>query len=295
MAGSSFQLTTFLYGLGGGRRRIPAAPTPKQTRTGLLPVAEGRVELVGQDSTCHAVQYDFTSCGSAAGAIALADVNESLAQWLQGHEPDLPVGLANLEMPSVSLDTGGRFEWLQKNLKQISNRRALGPFTWPSGAGTPPWGAKRVMSLGSGVQYIDRMVVNTSMRQRERTLTAAAVAADLGYPVLLYVGGDSSKGWKTAVPRHVVVLHGGPAPIEETEGLLDDLDTEARLTKMAQEIKDRLQAARGEVFDPSLLIYDPATGTNTAVTMKQLMSNSVPATALGGWPHIVWMVLPVQR
>lgn len=294
MAGSKFQLTTFLYGLGGGRRQVPDAPTSKHPRTGVLAATEGRVDLVGRDSTCHAVQHDLTSCGSAASAVALADLNEQVADWLRGDAP-LPKEFADQDTAGQFSDTADRFVWFQQRLKKISNHKSLWVWSWPSGAGTPPWGAKKVMNLGSPVRYIDRMVVNTSIRQRERTLTAAAVAADRGYPVLLYVGGDSSTGWKTSVPRHVVVLHAGPVAQVEEEPVLQDLDTEARLTKMAQDIKDKLQAARGEVFDPSLLIYDPASGTNTAVTLTQLCNNSVPSAALGGWPHIVWMVLPVQR
>lgn len=248
----------------------------------------------GHGAPCLAVQHDQTSCGSAAIAIALATVNEQVANWLAGTSDSVPTALLGRghHVPTSPTSIAQRFGWLQENFKTLSNHRSLWPFSWPGKAGTPPWGAARVMTAGSGVKYRHRMVVNTSMRQRTRTMTAAAAAADQGFPVLLYVGGDSGGGWAGAVPRHVVVLHPGPTPAPEVIEEPESGDVEARLTRMAAEIKQKLAAATSHVFNPSLVIYEPASGTNTAVTLEELVSNVVPPNSLGGWPHIVWMVLP---
>ena len=294
MAGSGFQLTTFLYGLGAGHLRVPPPPASAPNRTAFIPDAPGAVKLDGQGTICLAVQHDQTSCGNAATAVALAAVNEQVASWLGGTNSAFPAELLarGERAPDATTQISERFQWIQQNLKALSNARSLWPFAWPNKAGTPPWGAAKVMTLGAGVNYRHRLVVNTSMRQRARTLTAAAVAADLGFPVLLYVGGDSNGGWKTSVPRHVVVLHAGPAPEVEVLDEPVENDLEARLTKMAAEIKERLKAATSQVFNPGLVIYEPAFGNNTAVTLDELVNNLVPPSSLGGWPHIVWMVLP---
>lgn len=304
MSGKGFQLSTFLYGLGGGRRRVPAPPALIPDQTGYVTATPGQVNLVShqestEPATCLAVQQDPTSCGPAAAAVALSMVNLDVARWLSGQTeqfpPRLETALVHPGAPAGPAGVQGRFSQLQSALKTISNRRGLWPFTWPNAAGTPPWGAARVMSQGTGVRYIDRMIVNTSMRQRTQALTAAATAVDRGFPVLLYTGGDTKMGWSAAVPRHVVVLHRGEAPEPEMvpEPTDLDLDLEAKLTAMAQQIKEKLKAANPQVFDPELVIYEPGTGTNTAVTLSQLVENEVPAHALGGWPHLVWMVLPV--
>ncbi len=303
MATSRYQLTTFLYGLGGGRRRVPAVTGRALSGTGYISRDPGAVELVAEPvtllgtetpPTCPAIQHNDTACGATASVVALATVSAELVGWLSGRGGRLPSFV--VEPAERPAGVAARFALAQSLFKRASLRRSLWPFAWPDSLGTPPWGAARVMTQGiagvaSGVRYFDRMVVDTSMRQRTRTLTAAAKAADLGYPVLLYSGGDTSTRWSDAVPRHVVVLHQGPPRADPLDDL-DGLDTEQKLAVMAAQIKAKLSKTMGQDFDPSLVIYDPATGRNTPVTLAELTENRVPPAALGGWPHLVWMVAP---
>lgn len=306
MASSGFQLTTFLYGLYAGRRKLPALPAPLQDRdpdTWALGKSAGPLTV---SAHCNAVQVDGTTCGSASIALAKAsDPEASEAKVLQAH------GL------SV---TQADFAELQHAIKSRTNRRKWF-FAWPKKYGTPPWGASREMRF-AGHDYFDRMVVDTSLPQSTRILTHAARCALGGYPVLLFVGGDTSMGWDAGVPRHVVVLHSPPAPAslendgqsETAESEIDspgepsqdvtsgyqgedlELEMEAKLAELEEKISAKLKAAKSEVdgeeFNPEFLIYEPSRGKNHTVTLRAILDQAVPREAFGGWSHVMWAVMP---
>ncbi len=302
MAATGFQLTTFLYGLYAGRRRLPAVPlylTDRDESTWRLGVGEGPVELADE---CRAVQVDGTTCGSASVALAKASDPTSV-------EAATLAGTVGTEARTV-------FNTLQHEIKDRTNRRKF-VFGWPRRLGTPPWGAARELRF-AGHEYFHRMVVDTSLPQSTRVLTHAAQCALRGFPVLLYVGGDTSMGIGAGVPRHVLVLH-SPPQVEladesaETQPELAQadadtggeasagLDAEREMERKLEELEAKIQAKldeakrateQEEVFDPEFLLYEPSTGTNSRVTLRQLIDRKVPKDQLGGWPHIMWAVMP---
>lgn len=302
MAASGFQLTTFLYGLYAGRRKLPALPQylarPKSDKWA-LGVEPGSVTL---QCSSRAVQVDPTTCGSASIALAKASDPASMeAAVLSG---------------AGERGAKAEFDSLQGLIKTATNRRKAG-VAWPHKYGTPPWGASREMSF-AGHRYFDRMVVDTSLPQSTRVLTHAAQCALRGFPVLLYVGGDTSMGWDAGVPRHVVVLHSHPAlePSDEVAESVADVaegeatventqdqpaDIELELERKLEELEAKIQAKldlakkaaqKDEVFDPEFLVYEPSRGVNTKVTLRQLIDRKTPKEAFGGWPHIMWAVMP---
>jgi len=292
VAQAGYQLTTFLYGLGGGRTRPLAAPAELQNRGAgnwTLGVQPGPVLIGG---VCPAVQVDGTTCGSAAIALAMASDagSRGIVENQDGAEPDAA---------AVAAD----FAALQREIKAQTNRKRW-IFGWPQAWGTAPWGAARVMRF-AGHEYYHRMVVDTSIPQATRVLTRAAECARAGYPVLLYTGGDTSRGWGTAVPRHVVVLHSPPADpaapqISDDSGSDDllgadrtgDAEIDAKLAGLANRLAATLKRAQGMDTGAPLYIYDPSRGHNTEVTLEDLISRRVDPDALGGWPHLTWAVLP---
>ena len=93
---------------------------------------------------------------------------------------------------------------LQRVVKARTN---AGPPPWPARYGTPPWGAARIARF-PGVRYTHRMVDDTDVAAVRSVLARVAGAVTSGVAVPLYCGGDSARGWGTAVPRHVVLAVG---------------------------------------------------------------------------------------
>lgn len=301
MANSGFQLTTFLYGLYAGRRKLPAPPSPLPERDvsqWALGTNEGTLNVSTQ---CTAVQVDGTTCGSASLALAKASDPRSVEAEIL-NRPSQPASKAD-------------FDQLQLTIKDRTNRRKWF-LAWPKKYGTPPWGASREMHF-AGHDYYDRMVVDTSLPQSTRVLTHAARCAVNGFPVLLFVGGDTSRGWDAGVPRHVVVLHSPPTAPEPQEPGAQEADAdsapeadrvelepgqtveqqmELKLAELEAKIKAKLtdakKAATGEEFNPEFLIYEPSRGENHKVTLQQLIDHKTPTEAFGGWNHVMWAVMP---
>lgn len=131
---------------------------------------------------------------------------------------------------------------------------------WPVALGTPPWGAARVARYGP-VRYTHRVVGG---RSGASVLAAAVEAAAAGVPVPLYTGGDLARGVSTAVPRHVVLLTA--------------------------------------VRDGVATVYEPSSGRLHGLPVAGLVAaggvgratrtDRVTEAALGGWPHVVWALLP---
>ncbi|WP_277209047.1 hypothetical protein [Isoptericola croceus] len=136
---------------------------------------------------------------------------------------------------------------------------------WPQALGTPPWGAAREARYSS-VRYTHRVVGARDPSQGPRGVLAAAVAAAAaGVPVPLYTGGDLRRGPAAAVPRHVVLL-------------ADVRDVAGRAT---------------------VTLYEPSSGALHAMPTDALRgpgggprAERARLRALGGWPHVVWAVLP---
>ena len=111
-------------------------------------------------------------------------------------------------------------------------------------------------------------------------LSVAVDCARAGIPVPLYTGGDLTGGWESAVPRHVVLLtladgtgHDGSAVLYEPSGAgLHTVPVAALL--------DPPPAPRHRT-DPAAQVDRSAARVRKALT-----------AALGGWPHVTWVLLP---
>lgn len=168
----------------------------------------------------------------------------------------------------VAADPGRRFDELQRRVQRATSRAGLVP--WPLRWGTPPWGAAAVARYGA-VRYTHR-VVGRGERGAE-VVRAAVAAAAAGTPVPLFTGGDLGAGWQAAVPRHVVLLVAARAP-SASDGELTALDL--------------------------VTIYDPSSASIHTVPAAVLLEperadaaeQRLLTAALGGWPHVVWAVLP---
>ncbi|MFE5308345.1 hypothetical protein [Isoptericola sp. NPDC056605] len=152
---------------------------------------------------------------------------------------------------------GAAFAAAQRVLHARATRGPGGLPLWPAALGTPPWGAARVARYGR-VRYGHRVVGGRTART---VLGAAVEAAGAGVPVPLYTGGDLAGGASTAVPRHVVLL----------------------------------TTVRSGVAT----VYEPSAGRLHAVPVAGLVAGArgrrddrLLAPALGGWPHVVWALLP---
>ncbi len=124
---------------------------------------------------------------------------------------------------------------------------------WPQRFGTAPWAAARLARYG-GVRYGHRVL---GVGERRRALLREAVAAaSAGVPVPLYTG----PGF---VPRHVVLLVDAPS-------------------------------------DDVVRIYEPSSATLHTVPVATLLDplaagaedRKVLTAALGGWPDLLWALLP---
>ena len=151
------------------------------------------------------------------------------------------------------------FAAAQRELHARALRGPGGLPWWPAALGTPPWGAARAARYGR-VRYSHRVVGGRTAR---RVLGAAVEAVARGVPVPLYSGGDLAGGVSTAVPRHVVLLTA--------------------------------------VRDGVATLYEPSSGSLHGVPVPELVAagreggdRRPPTAALGGWPHVVWALLPLD-
>ncbi|MBD8078089.1 hypothetical protein [Cellulosimicrobium arenosum] len=204
-------------------------------------------------------QVDGTTCGSAVLGMLAAAGDPVLALWLvRGQVIGDGVDGLGARVPDGGPGSGAaaRFRHLQRVLKRRTGRGALGPLPWPATLGTPPWGA------AGAARYADRRYTHRVVEgSRGRAVVATALAAAAaGTPVPLFTGGDLATGISSAVPRHVVLLTtagGGTCQVyEPSSGSVHRIDTA------------RFQDGAGE---PGV------------------------RRALGGWPHVVWAVLPAGR
>jgi hypothetical protein len=217
----------------------------------------GRGQVLLGDA--HARQRGPTACGSAVLALLAAAGDPLLALWFvtgrvaAGHLPAPLVALGPTQR--VEVDAAARFAAVQASIMNRSNRAALGPLPWPAKLGTPPWGAARV-ACHPGAVFRAVMIDDTDPARFGALLDRADRALAAGVPVPLFVGGDLATGLSTAVPRHVVLL----VPAVAGPG--------------------------------GYAVYEPATGAIHDLTRAELVTSTGPRTALGGWTHACWAVLP---
>ncbi|WP_251153269.1 hypothetical protein [Cellulosimicrobium sp. Marseille-Q4280] len=241
-------------------------------------------------------QVDGTTCGSAVLALLAAAGDPVLALWLvTGTALDGAPATAGTDPapgPRVAPDrsSGGaspggaehRWRRLQHIVKARTGRKALGPFPWPGALGTPPWGAARTARYAD-VRFTHHAVDGA---RGYSVLGAALDAAARGIPVPLFTGGDLSGGVTAAVPRHVVLL------------VAADAATTDGAAGRSGPVRAPGTAASGRAGTPGVRrcwVYEPSSGTVHRLDAARLAAGGQAAAvrrALGGWPHVVWAILP---
>jgi hypothetical protein len=211
-------------------------------------------------------QTDATTCGSTSLVVLMAQSDPLLALWLRtgqrppGYDPPWLSHLTPAQWAAASYDE--RLTLVEQAMKSATNENELlpggSPFPWPSGLGTPPWGTADVLDgnvTTTGTGYESVMIDDQDPSLLRDTLTRAAAAANSGNPVPLYVGGDSSDGLDSTIPRHVVLITGYHRGV--------------------------------------YTIYDPSSGAQYTVPEQELLDGGGPSLdAFGGWTHPDWIVLP---
>jgi hypothetical protein len=204
-------------------------------------------------------QIDGTACGSAVLTMLAGTGDPTLALWLVTGRlgthvpPELDAASPGALAALAGASAERRFAAIQRVVKHRSVRRALFGLPWPGGLGTPPWGAARVARF-PGVVFDHHPLDDADRAHLGDVLDGVWRAVDAGVPVPLYSGGDTARGWRTAVPRHVVLAVGHDG--------------------------DRLT------------VFEPSSGRLVAVPRTALLAGQVPQVALGGWPHLVWILAP---
>lgn len=172
-----------------------------------------------------------------------------------------PSLLAHLRGDDVDVRIGqarDRFAQLQKHLLA----RVTG-HSWPQSLGTPPWGLARELRV-PGVTYEHLAVDDRDGAVAEVLTGVFRRATDAGIPVPLYVGGSLKDRPAAAMPRHVALL------VPPAATMFHPASTHAR-------------------------IYEPASGRVYRRQWSSLWDRRTQDAAFGGWTHVSWVVLPVQR
>lgn len=204
-------------------------------------------------------QSDGTTCGSAVLTMLAAAGDPVLALWLASGTvlgSARPVELSGASDAALARFAGVpvdvRFAAVHRVLRRRTSRRAVLGLPWPPRYGTPPWTAARTARF-VGVRYHPLVLDDTDRAHLDAVLGRVQHAVARGVPVPLYTGGDSARGWDTAVPRHVVLAVGhGPSG-----------------------------------FD----VWEPGAGRIVAAGRSALLEGG-RHPALGGWDHLVWALLP---
>ncbi len=205
-------------------------------------------------------QHDPITCGAAVALLANAAADRALATWLStGRAPARATPPELVDLPSdarVEADAARRLALAQTATHRRLTRRALGPLPWPRSLGTPPWTLARDLRLPQ-VRYAHRPVDDRDQHLMDLTLRMLLAATSAGVPVPLYTGGDTRRGWAAAVPRHVVLALPGPGP--------------------------------------QVRIFEPSTAVVHRIDPEDLRARVRPHAALGGWDHLVWVLIPLVR
>lgn len=204
-------------------------------------------------------QSDGTTCGSSVLVMLAAHGDPTLAVWLAtgrttaSARPSELAGAGPAALRSLAdAPREARFAVVQRVLKRRTSERAVLGLPWPPRYGTPPWTAARTARF-LGVPYGHRPLDDTDAPHLARALDAVGRTVDVGVPVPLYTGGDTDRGWGTAVPRHVVLAFARDAA--------------------------------------GLHVWEPGAGA-VVVAPPDVLTAGRPHAALGGWDHLVWLVAP---
>lgn len=237
-------------------RRSVLDPLARERGTGTVGFPR-RLNLPSLDgTTAAAVQVDERTCGSAV-----------LAMLGLAGDPRAALRLA-------SGDPAEQFVRLQHAVQAATNRRGLVVAGWPRTYGTPPWGAARFATYG-GVRYTHRVAGSRAL------LEAAVASARAGVPVPLYTGGDVTGGWDSAVPRHVVLLTLADGEGADGSAVLYEPSGAGLHTVPVAALLDPPPAPSGRAD------ISQSTGDRTAARVRKALT-----AALGGWPHVAWVLLP---
>lgn len=209
-------------------------------------------------------QVTERTCGPAVLTMLAAMGDPLLALWLATGRvlPEArPAELATAPPAALRRLAGAppqaRFAALHRVVHRAATSRAvLGAVPWPESLGTPPWALARTARF-LGVRWTHAVVDDTDGAHLADVRARVGAALDAGIPVPLLTGGDRTRGWQAAVPRHVVLAVPG----------------------------ERGRPASG------LRIWEPARGAVLAAD-DAVLAGGTPHHALGGWSHLVWVVLP---
>ncbi len=208
-------------------------------------------------------QSDGTTCGSAVLTMLAAQGDPTLALWLAtgvvvraAPPPELAGAPEAALVALAGASREARFAAVQRVLRRRTSTRAVLGIDWPPRFGTPPWTAARAARF-LGVAYGHEVLDDTDRPHLDAALDRVERAVAAGVPVPLYTGGDSARGWDTALPRHVVLAV--PA------------DGAARLG--------------------TLHVWEPGAGAVVVVRRDELTAGR-PHAALGRWSHLAWVVPP---
>ncbi len=213
------------------------------------------VTALGRDAR----QATGRTCGPAVLTMLAAQGDPHLALWLASGRlvsPVRPPELVGAPDEVLSrlrgLPARARFAVLHRVVHHRATVRAVGGLAWPRALGTPPWALARSARY-LGVRFGHTVVDDTDPRGLEAVLARVAAAIGAGIPVPLLTGGDTARGWSTAVPRHVVLAVGA------RDGGLD--------------------------------VWEPARGAVVRADAEALRGGRAHP-AFGGWQHLTWVVLP---
>lgn len=204
-------------------------------------------------------QGDGTTCGSSVLTMLAAHGDPTLALWLAAGvvvrtapPPELSDAPDAALRALADAPREARFASVQRVLKRRTSRAAVLGAPWPARYGTPPWTAARTARF-LGVPFDHHPLDDTDRPHLDAALDRVERAVSVGVPVPLYTGGDSSRGWGTALPRHVV--------------LAVDVD------------------------EAGLHVWEPGRGAVVAADRAALTAGR-PHAALGHWNHLVWVLPP---
>jgi len=207
-----------------------------------------------------AVQVDSTACGAAVAAMMTMIADPFVAGWVGAGQraswfTPAEVAAVKARTESAQLSTiGDRWDGLQRVMQARARSHGLGVFPWVRAWGTPPWRVKAMVRFAS-VHFRSAIVDDSRGDERDGLVTQVRAAVADGIPVPLFVGGDSRRGLRTVVPRHVVLV----------------------------------VAADGENFR----VYEPSAGA--LGTWQPYRAGYPAQQALGGWNRVMWAVLPSWR
>ncbi|WP_420112375.1 hypothetical protein [Pseudactinotalea sp.] len=239
-----------------GDARRGLARAVEAPRLGIFGRGTGPVRVGG----VTVAQPDSVTCAATGLLLLNAACDPALATWLDaGTRPHvLPPELTGLtERELAERDAAGRIALAAAVVHDRATRATLGPFRWPRAYGTTPWGVARETRV-PGVRYSHRAVDDRDERVMDEVLEMLVAATMRGIPVPIYSGGDWSRGWQTAMPRHLVLA---------------------------------LPTTRPD----QLRIYEPGRGRIETIAPHELRARTEPHRALGGWTHLAWTLIPVVR